>query len=78
MIKVSKPAGTGVPGLLEVLAQVPVPRRKRGRRFRLVFVLAVAAVCTLAGARGFRELGDQAGLRYGRKWPMFPSLADLS
>jgi predicted transposase YbfD/YdcC len=51
----------GVPGLLEVLAQVPDPRRKRGRRFSLVFVLAVAAVCTLAGARGFRELGDQAG-----------------
>ena len=50
-----------VPGLLEVLAQVPDPRRKRGRRFSLVFVLAVAAVCTLAGARGFRELGDQAG-----------------
>ena len=52
---------TEVPGLLEVLAQVPDPRRKRGRRFSLVFVLAVAAVCTLAGARGFRELGDQAG-----------------
>ncbi len=50
-----------VPGLLEVLAQVPDPRRKRGRRFSLVFVLAVAAVCTLARARGFRELGDQAG-----------------
>lgn len=47
-------------GLLEVLAQVPDPRRRRGRRYSLVFVLAVAAVCALAGARNFREAGDQA------------------
>ena len=39
-----------VPGMLEVLAQVPDPRRKRGRRFVLVFVLAVAVACVLAGA----------------------------
>jgi len=49
-----------VPGLLEVLAQVPDPRMRRGRRFGLVFMLAVAAVCVLAGARNFREIGDQA------------------
>jgi predicted transposase YbfD/YdcC len=49
-----------VPGLLAVLAPVPDPRRPRGRRFSLVFVLAVAAACTLAGARTFREVGDQA------------------
>jgi predicted transposase YbfD/YdcC len=53
-------AGNQVPGLLEVLAQVPDPRRKRGRRYSLVFVLAVAAVCALAGAKNFREAGDQA------------------
>jgi predicted transposase YbfD/YdcC len=35
-------------------------RRFRGRRYRLVFVLAVAAACVLAGARSFREIGDQA------------------
>jgi predicted transposase YbfD/YdcC len=52
--------GDQVPGLLEVLAQVPDPRRKRGRRYSLVFVLAVAAVCALAGAKNFREAGDQA------------------
>ena len=45
-----------VPGLLAVLALVPDPRRLRGRRFSLVFVLAVAAACTLAGARTFREV----------------------
>jgi predicted transposase YbfD/YdcC len=49
-----------VPGLLAVLALVPDPRRPRGRRYVLVFVLAVAAACTLAGAKTFREIGDQA------------------
>jgi predicted transposase YbfD/YdcC len=49
-----------VPGLLEVLAQVPDPRRRRGRRYLLMFVLAVAAACVLAGAKNFREIGDQA------------------
>lgn len=49
-----------VPGLLSVLALVPDPRKLRGRRYPLVFVLAVAAACTLAGARTFREIGDQA------------------
>lgn len=49
-----------VPGLLEVLAQVPDPRRRRGRRFGLAFVLAVAVMCVLAGAKSFREIGDQA------------------
>jgi predicted transposase YbfD/YdcC len=47
-------------GLLEVLARVTGPRRRRGRRYRLVFVLAVAVACVLAGAGNFRELGDQA------------------
>jgi hypothetical protein len=56
------PAGAGdqVPGLIEMLAQVLDPRRKRGRRYGLVFMLAVAAVCAMAGARTFREAGDQA------------------
>ena len=49
-----------VPGLLSVLALVPDPRELRGRRYPLTFVLAVAAVCTLAGAKTFRETGDQA------------------
>ena len=52
--------GDEIPGLLQVLAQVPDPRRRRGRRFTLVFVLAVAVACALAGAKNFREIGDQA------------------
>jgi predicted transposase YbfD/YdcC len=49
-----------VPGLLTVLALVPDPRKPRGRRYDLAFVLAVAAACTLAGAKTFREVGGQA------------------
>jgi hypothetical protein len=49
-----------VPGLLSVLALVPDPRKPCGCRYCLVFVLAVAAACTLAGAKTFREIGDQA------------------
>ena len=49
-----------MPGLLEVLAQVPDPRKRRGRRYVLAFVLAVAVACVLAGAKSFREIGDQA------------------
>jgi hypothetical protein len=46
---------------MEVFAQFPDPRKNQGRRFTLVFVLAVAVVCVLAGAKNFREIGDQAG-----------------
>jgi predicted transposase YbfD/YdcC len=49
-----------IPGLLEVLARVPDPRERRGRRYLLVFILAVAVACALAGARNFREAGDHA------------------
>jgi DDE_Tnp_1-associated len=51
--------GGKVPGLLEVLevlARVPDPRRRHGRRYLLVFVLAVAVACVLAGAKNFREI----------------------
>jgi DDE_Tnp_1-associated len=48
-----------IPGLLAVLAMVPDPQMPRGRRYPLVFVLAVAAACTLAGAKTFREIGDR-------------------
>ena len=49
-----------VPGLLGVLARVRDPRKMHGRRFSLVFALAVAVICVLAGAKSFREIGDQA------------------
>ena len=34
--------------------------KRRGRRFALVFILAVAVACVLAQAKSFREIGDQA------------------
>ena len=54
------PAGGEVPGMLEVLALVPDMRKRRGRRFALVFILAVAVACVLAQAKSFREIGDHA------------------
>jgi predicted transposase YbfD/YdcC len=60
MTSTDEKAGREVPGLLEVLARVPDPRKRRGRRYDLVFILAVAAACALAGARTFREAGDHA------------------
>ena len=44
----------------ELLARVPGPRKSRGRRYVLTFVLAVAVACALAGARNFREAGDHS------------------
>jgi predicted transposase YbfD/YdcC len=58
--KTTDQAGGEVPGLLEVLALVPDTRDKRGRRFALVFILAVAVACVLAQAKSFREIGDHA------------------
>ena len=46
--------------MLEVLALVPDMRKRRGRRFALVFILAVAVACVLAQAKSFREIGDHA------------------
>jgi len=43
-----------------MLAQLSDPRRPRGVRHPLVVVLAIAVIATLAGARNYRELGDQA------------------
>ena len=72
--------GKKAPGLLEMLAQVPDLRKRRGRRYELVFVLAVAACCALAGAKTYREIGDQAAdlpqdvlARLGGRIPPAPS-----
>jgi predicted transposase YbfD/YdcC len=58
--EIADQAGGEVPGMLEVLALVPDTRKRRGRRFALVFILAVAVACVLAGAKSFREIGDHA------------------
>jgi hypothetical protein len=51
-------AGSEVPGTLEVLALAPDMRKRRGRRFAAVFILAIAVPRVLAGAKSFREFGD--------------------
>ena len=59
-----------VPGLLEMLAQVPDLRKRRGRRYELVFVLAVAACCALAGAKTFRFQSRPARIKRHRNRPL--------
>lgn len=44
--------------LLGVLAQVPDPRERRGRRYPLAGVLTVAVCAVLAGARSFAAIGE--------------------
>lgn len=45
-------------GLLPYLAGLPDPRDRRGRRHRLVGVLAVAVCAVLAGAKSFAAIGE--------------------
>jgi len=47
-------------GLLDCLAAVPDPRRAKGRRHPLTFVLAVAACAVLAGARSLTAIAEWA------------------
>jgi len=46
--------------LLEALGQVPDPRHARGRRYRLVPVLALAVCAVLAGARSYAAIAEWA------------------
>jgi predicted transposase YbfD/YdcC len=56
----SGPRDDDVSGMLEMLGKVADPRKTRGRRHKLVLVLAVALVAVLAGAANFRQIGSQA------------------
>lgn len=47
-------------GLLDVLAQLPDPRKRRGIRHSQVSILAVAVCACLAGARSFLAIGQWA------------------
>src|SRR6185437_12023208 len=46
--------------LLDLLAQVPDPRKRRGRRHRLTGLLAVGIAAVLAGSRSFAAIGQWA------------------
>ncbi|MEV0411225.1 ISAs1 family transposase [Streptomyces sp. NPDC050448] len=56
----ASPSATDRPGLLACLATVPDPRRSRGRRHPLVFVLALATCAVLAGARSLAAIAEWA------------------
>src|SRR5712672_860309 len=46
--------------LLDLLAQVPDPRKKRGRRHPLAGLLAVGTAAVIAGSRSFAAIGQWA------------------
>ena len=47
--------------LLDLLAQVPDPRKRRGRRHPLAGLLAVGIAAVIAGSRSFTAVGQWAG-----------------
>jgi predicted transposase YbfD/YdcC len=47
-------------GLLELLARVPDPRKRRGVRHRIGVILAIALAATLTGARSFSAIAEWA------------------
>jgi hypothetical protein len=46
--------------LLDLLAQIPDPRRRRGRRHPLAGLLAVGIAAVIAGSRSFAAIGQWA------------------
>src|SRR5436305_14294666 len=46
--------------LLDLLAQVPDPRKRRGRRHALAGLLAVGIAAVIAGSRSFTAIGQWA------------------
>nr|MBA3488697.1 transposase family protein [Longispora sp. (in: high G+C Gram-positive bacteria)] len=58
-------AAAGSQYLLDLLAQIPDPRKKRGRRHSLAGLLAVGVAAVVAGSRSFAARGDPSCL-YGQ------------
>ncbi|MEU0266634.1 ISAs1 family transposase [Nocardioides sp. NPDC006303] len=57
------PAACGQPQrqyLLDLLDQIPDPRKRRGRRHRLAGLLAVGIAAVIAGSRSFAAIGQWA------------------
>ena len=53
-------AASRSPYLLDLLAQVPDPRKRRGRRHSLAGLLAVGVAAVIAGSRSFAAVGQWA------------------
>lgn len=60
MIDVNQLPLEGADGLLDALAQVPDPRRRRGIRHPVRTILALAVCAALAGARSFQGMAEWA------------------
>lgn len=60
LVAARPPAPGEHPGLLNCLAAVPDPRRAKGRRHPLAFVLALAACAVLTGARSLTAIAEWA------------------
>jgi predicted transposase YbfD/YdcC len=56
----SSMSAAGSQYLLDLLAQIPDPRKKRGRRHLLVGLLAVGIAAVVAGSRSFAAIGQWA------------------
>ncbi|HEX4093624.1 MAG TPA: ISAs1 family transposase [Trebonia sp.] len=55
------PGGARTRYLLDLLSQVPDPRKRRGRRHALAGLLAVGVAAVIAGSRSFAAIGQWAG-----------------
>lgn len=69
-----------VSALLEMLSSVPDPRKRRGKQYPLVFILAASVVASLGGAKNYKEISDVTAdmpqsllQRLGAKWNWFES-----
>jgi hypothetical protein len=55
--------------LLDPLAQVPDPRKRRGRRHPLAGLLAVGIAAVIAGSRSFAAIGGGPPMPGAASWP---------
>jgi len=55
---------TNFPPLLDILAQVPDPRHRQGRRYELRSILALLCAATLCGYRSYGAMAEW-GQNYG-------------
>lgn len=60
MLDLNRVAIQGEGGLLDRLAELPDPRKRRGVRHRVASILAVASCAVLSGARSFTAIGEFA------------------
>ncbi len=55
--------------LLDVLSEVPDPRRAQGKRYPLAPILVISVLATLAGAKSYRQIHSFMKLHRPRPAP---------